>query len=112
MKKYTLKVFLNDTVVTESVTAETHTIENGVYIFWVRTNNGEWAQVCTYPISCVAIARIQPADGFAMAKSDTDISRTNNTFDIEEVKPNGMTNIQEILSIPPSVSKTPKGRKK
>lgn len=85
MKNYTLKVFLNDTSVTETVTAEAHTIENGVFIFWVRNEKGDWCHVSIYPISCVAITRIQEAEGYAMVKVDSNTA-TNKTIDIEFLK--------------------------
>ena len=97
MKKYTLKIFLNDSSVTETVTAETHTIENGVYIFWVRNDKGEWAQVCTYPISCVAIARIQNIGGKATVMNDSNITG-NITVDIDTVNNNGFIEVEAPVS--------------
>lgn len=102
MKKYTLWIVAGSTSHQETITAATHTIENGVYIFWVTNQAGEWAQICCYPTTCTAITRIQDLTEPILAipvAADSNV-RTNKTVDIEEVLPK------------PEASKTPKGRKK
>lgn len=87
MKDYTLKVYLNESSITENITAETHSIENGVYIFWVRNDKDEWCQIAMYPVSCTAITRIKQSEGFAIARKSNDIAtfKGNSTLDIEDV---------------------------
>jgi len=102
MNKYTLLIILNDVTITEVVTAETHTVEQGVYIFWVRDEKDIWCHIAIYPTSCVAITRIEQAEGYAIAKSPSSLtnqvnqSKVNNVFDIKKLDSLNAVKVTEI----------------
>ena len=65
MKRFMLRVFGGPNVVDEIVEAETHTLENGMIIFWVKNEDEVWAQIAMYPSSCTAIVRFEDVNPVA-----------------------------------------------
>ena len=85
MKRFMLRVFGGPNVVDEIVEAETHTLENGAIIFWVKNADEVWAQVAVYPASCTAIYRFEDINPAAEAKAQITGMPVNITADVQKV---------------------------
>ena len=84
MKKFTLKIFGTSQITDEVVEAETHTIENGMIIFWVKNPEDVWAQVAIYPGSCTAITRFEEINPAAEIPAQMSMP-VNITADVQKV---------------------------
>lgn len=80
-----LRVFGGPNVIDEVVEAETHTLENGAIIFWVKNQDDIWAQVAVYPASCTAIYRFEDINPAAEAKAQITGMPVNITADVTKV---------------------------
>ena len=85
MKKFTLKIFGSNQITEDIVEAETHTIENGMIIFWVKNPEDVWAQVAIYPGSCTAITRFEEINLAAAIPQQMANMPINITADVQEV---------------------------
>ncbi len=85
MKKFTLKIFGSNQITDEVVEAETHTIENGMIIFWVKNSEDVWAQVAIYPGSCTAITRFEEVNLAKEIPQQMAGMPVNITADVQEV---------------------------
>ncbi len=85
MKKFTLKIFGTNQITEEVVEAETHTIENGMIIFWVKNSEDVWAQVAIYPGSCTAITRFEEVNLAKEIPQQMTNMPVNITADVQEV---------------------------
>jgi|Laugresu1bdmlbsd_1035121.scaffolds.fasta_scaffold04651_7 hypothetical protein len=85
MKKFTLKIFGSNQITEEVVEAETHTIENGMIIFWVKNSEDVWAQVAIYPGSCTAITRFEEVNLAKEIPQQMTNMPVNITADVQEV---------------------------
>jgi hypothetical protein len=85
MKKFTLKIFGSNQITEEVVEAETHTIENGMIIFWVKNAEDVWAQVAIYPGSCTAITRFEEVNLAKEIPQQMTNMPVNITADVQEV---------------------------
>jgi hypothetical protein len=85
MKRFMLRVFGGPNVIDEVVEAETHTLENGAIIFWVKNQDDVWAQVAVYPASCTAIYRFEDINPAAEAKAQITGMPVNITADVQKV---------------------------
>lgn len=85
MKRFMLRVFGGPNVVEEIVEAETHTVENGAIIFWVKNQDDVWAQVALYPASCTAIYRFEDINPIVEAKAQIAGMPVNITADVSKV---------------------------
>jgi hypothetical protein len=85
MKKFTLKIFGTNQITEDIVEAETHTIENGMIIFWVKNPEDVWAQVAIYPGSCTAITRFEEVNLAKEIPQQMANMPINITADVQEV---------------------------
>jgi hypothetical protein len=85
MKRFMLRVFGGPVIHDEVVEAETHTLENGAIIFWVKNVDDVWAQVAVYPASCTAIVRFEDVNPEAEAKAQITGMPVNITADVQKV---------------------------
>ncbi len=85
MKRFMLRIFGGPVVQEDIIEAETHTLENGAIIFWVKNQDDVWAQVAVYPASCTAIYRFEDVNPVIEAKAQMTGMPVNITADVQKV---------------------------